>query len=345
MATTSVEDLRRQLKTKEAELRQVKADLHRAMSSPLSETSSISADGSILDSAVEASPRDDLDSLRKQLNEANARWRWEERRAKAREEELAEAERARTESTKKELEELKAELAQTKEKSREATRKRAQLQADFAAAKVELDELRNANNGLDDKAKALRADLDRMEGRADDAEAKAASLKTANEDLTKRLDALMSEHDTLTAAASERDAAVARATAAEAQLASSEEKVNALKQTMRHNAQLVKDLKAELAKAMPGPGGGVTAPPPPVSSPPAPPAAVDADRTAESERLIQELAIRLEALLKENGTLSERVKFLESIVQSLTAELNSFKDTRDSPVRPPSLRAGVRKPQ
>ena len=44
--------------------------------------------------------------------------------------------------------------------------------------------------------------------------------------------------------------------------------------------------------------------------------------SATDSTLVKDLANRLEALLTENGHLQERIKFLEEIVQNLTADLN-----------------------
>ena len=84
-------------------------------------------------------------------------------------------------------------------------------------------------------------------------------------------------------------------------VSAAEERLLASKSASKQTTQIVKDLKAELLKAQRSPA----------SSPGA----------GAPDRLTRDLADRLESLLKDNATLREKIKYLEEIVQSLTAEL------------------------
>jgi len=334
------ESLRAQLAEKDAELKAIREELKKTASHVVGSSHALPSQLQLggLDGG------DDKESLRKQLNEATARWRWEERRAKAREEELeqtAKSERARADAIAKDLEELRVELTQTKDKVREATRKRAQMQAEQTAMKTELDALKaksqeteTALNFSEERVKETTWALHDVQNQLKSAEATIEGLRAENKILAE-------ERDVLRTAANERDDALEKVAKMEVQLAASEERALSLKQTMRHNAQLVKDLKAELARSMVPP-----AVPPPPQAPTTPPVArqtAPATPNGEDQVLLKELASRLENLLKENGTLHERIKFLEDIVQGLTADLNraTGKTPTATPspnARPPSVR-------
>ena len=87
------------------------------------------------------------------------------------------------------------------------------------------------------------------------------------------------------------------------ELAAAQELAEAAKLSARQSTQLVRDLKAELAKQRR-----------PLES-----------ELHTAERVARELADRLEVLLKENAVLREKVTYLQDVVQSLTAELSSAK--------------------
>lgn len=244
-------------------------------------------------------------SLRNQVHEANSRWRREEKRAKAREEELEhqlQAERARNQELAQELAELKKTSEDTKDKLRESNKKRLQVQTQSQQQLIELEELRPFRLQCD----ALQAQIT-TGGRALEEQAKLVrELQSAGELKDGESVRLTQELATLTGQVHELKLAVQQAVGLKTKLQAGEDKLEAMKIAMKHNAQLVRDLKSELAKTVNK--AAVTAPITPTTAPqPAP----------REDKLIKDLANRLESLLTDNASLVERVRYLESTIHDL----------------------------
>lgn len=208
-----------------------------------------------------------------------------------REEELVktvEAETKRAEALNEEIKLGQKALEEAKEKLREATRLKTKAQAAQQALKQDFDAAQeNATKmerDLDEairQVSALRAGEAELVDRLQREEAAAALLREENARLASQLEGALGDVSRLKARAEEADRL-------EAELKSNADVLEAAKHAARQNTQLVRDLKAELAKQR---------------------KPVEAEVQA-SERVTRELAERLETLLKENAVLRERVTFL-----------------------------------
>jgi len=290
----AVAQLQRRLGEKEAEIEVVRKELE-----SMRIAAAAAATPPAEDAVVDVTPSSDV---RKQLADVTAKWRREERRARAREEELLKTidqESKRADGLQNDLEASKQQLKDAQEKIRDASRKRAASDNKATNVQIELDKAKLANDELVARVAQLTSEL-----AATTTAAAAASqelegaLARARDDADDQRVAL----ETARAQAAAREEALERQVAAQRSAAAAmEDKLAASKSASRQTGQIVKDLKAELLKAQRSPA----------SSPGA----------GAPDRLTRDLADRLESLLKDNATLREKIKYLEEIVQSLTAEL------------------------
>ncbi|KAH9261851.1 hypothetical protein BASA81_000507 [Batrachochytrium salamandrivorans] len=244
-------------------------------------------------------------SLRNQVNEANSRWRREEKRAKAREEELEhqlQAERARNQELAQELAQLKKTSDDTKDKLRESNKKRLQVQTQSQQQLTELEELRPFKLKCD----ALQAQITASGQELENQVKLVLKFQSAGELKDSEMVQLKQELTTLMLQVHELKLDVQQAAGLKTELQAGEDKLEAMKIAMKHNAQLVRDLKSELAKTVNKTAvTAVEAVPPTIQSAP------------REDKLIKDLANRLESLLTDNASLVERVRYLESTIHDL----------------------------